>query len=80
MVANNIQKLRNHFSESLDFELVMGGLRPGGGDPWNAEMKSFLKEHWDHVKTASGQEFGYSLFERNEFDYDTEPPSRAVVG
>lgn len=78
-IANNVQKLRNHFSKTLDFELVMGGLRPGGGDPWNKEMKSFLREHWDHVKTASGQSFGYKLFEKEEFDYDTEPPSRAVV-
>ena len=41
-------------------------------------MKSFLKNHWQHVHQASGQPFGYELLEKEHFDYDTEPACRAV--
>lgn len=78
-IANSLSELKNKFKDSLSFELVMGGLRPGGGDPWNDEMKAFLKEHWGHVNDASGQEFNYGIFNKSHFNYDTEPPSRAVV-
>ena len=77
-IAGHLQKLKEEFSGELDFQVVLGGLRPGGGDLWNDEMKGFLREHWEHVETASGQPFNYNLLERDEFNYDTEPPSRAV--
>jgi len=56
----------------------MGGLRVGGGEAWNDQMKQFLKGHWQHVNEASGQEFNYSLFDKEAFNYDTEPACRAV--
>lgn len=63
----------------VPYRIVVGGLRPGGGDPWNGQFKDFLQHHWEEVNERSGQPFGYSLFEREEFDYDTEPACRAVV-
>jgi len=66
-------------SEKIPYRIVVGGLRPGGGDSWNQEFKDFLKHHWEEVNTRSGQPFGYELFERASFDYDTEPSCRAVV-
>ncbi len=65
--------------EGIPFTLVMGGLRPGGGEEWNAEFKSFLKHHWEEVNKRSGQPFGYDLFEQEYFQYDTEPACRATV-
>ena len=56
----------------------MGGLRPGGGELWNDEMKAMLREHWQHVDEASGQLFNYDLLDWDDFEYDTEPPARAV--
>ncbi len=73
-------KLRDHFiPEKIAFRVVAGGLRPGGGEAWNEEMKNFLRHHWEQVNAASGQPFGYDLMEREEFNYDTEPACRAVV-
>jgi putative protein-disulfide isomerase len=77
-IANHLQKLKAYFPQ-YKFTIVVGGLRPGGGDAWNDEMKEFLRHHWDEVKTRSGQPFGYDIFDKGEFNYDTEPPCRAVV-
>jgi len=65
--------------EGIPYRIVVGGLRPGGGDPWNQEFKDFLRHHWEEVHARSGQPFGYDLFERAAFNYDTEPSCRAVV-
>lgn len=72
-------QLRNHFAKEIAFRIVVGGLRPGGGDPWNDQMKSFLKHHWEEVNIRSGQPFGFKLFDLENFNYDTEPACRAVV-
>jgi len=79
-ISPELTKLRDHYREKeVGYRILVGGLRPGGGDPWNEEMKSFLKEHWGHVTEMSGQPFGYKLMEKDEFNYDTEPSCRAVV-
>lgn len=73
-------QLRDHFvSDKIAFKVLVGGLRPGGGDPWNDDMKNFLRHHWEQVSTASGQPFGYALMDLDDFNYDTEPSCRAVV-
>ncbi|MEM9337138.1 MAG: DsbA family protein [Bacteroidota bacterium] len=79
-ISPALMKLRNHYrGEEVSYRIVVGGLRPGGGDPWNDEMKDFLKTHWGHVEERSGQPFGYALMDQANFDYDTEPSCRAVV-
>ncbi len=77
-ITPSLQALKAHFAGTLDFELVMGGLRPGGGDPWTTQFKEMLRGHWQHVQQASGQPFNYGLFDIDQFNYDTEPPARAV--
>ena len=62
----------------VDFQLVMGGLRPFGTEKI-VDLKSFLRHHWDEVKNRSGQDFQYDILDNTNFIYDTEPPSRAVV-
>ena len=66
-------------SEGIPFKILMGGLRPGGGEEWNDEFKGFLRHHWEEVNKRSGQPFGFDLFELADFDYDTEPACRATV-
>jgi putative protein-disulfide isomerase len=63
----------------IPFTLVMGGLRPEGGDEWNSEFKNFIKYHWEEVNKRSRQPFGFDLFKQETFNYDTEPACRAVV-
>lgn len=74
-----IEQVREHFGEILPMKLLMGGLRPGTQDPMTPGMKEDIREHWRHVREASGQPFDFAFFDREDFVYDTEPPSRAVV-
>ena len=77
-ISNHLQELKEHFAEHK-FSIVLGGLRPGGGDPWDDNFKGFLKHHWEEVTARSGQPFGYKLFDRASFNYDTEPPCRVSL-
>ena len=65
--------------EGIPFTIVMGGLRPGGGDKWDSKFKDFLKHHWEDVNKRSGQPFGFDLFKQENFNYNTEPACRSVV-
>lgn len=67
-----------HKSE-INFAIMVGGLRVGGGQAWDAEFKDFLRHHWQQVEQRSGQKFSTTLFDLPEFDYDTEPACRAIV-
>ncbi|WP_162053913.1 DsbA family protein [Pontibacter pamirensis] len=64
---------------TMQFKLVMGGLRPGTEQPLDEQMKESIKHHWQDVEKISGQPIDYSFFEREDFVYDTEPGCRAVV-
>ncbi len=66
-------------AEGIEFTITMGGLRAGGGDPWNAAFKDFLRNEWRHIAQTTGQPFGYMLLEESHFNYDTEPACRAVA-
>ena len=66
-------------AQGIEFSITMGGLRAGGGDPWNAAFKGFLRNEWRHIAQATGQPFGFTLLEAAHFDYDTEPACRAVA-
>jgi len=35
-------------SENIPFKVLMGGLRPGGGEEWNDEFKGYLRHHWEN--------------------------------
>lgn len=77
-IAKELEQLKTNMQEDYDFQLIVGGLRPGGGDQWNTTFKDFLREHWTHVNEKSGQPFNFDLLEQEEFNYDTEPSCRAV--
>lgn len=66
-------------AEGIEFSVTMGGLRAGGGDPWNAAFKDFLRTEWQHIAQVTKQPFGLTLLDTPYFDYDTEPACRAVV-
>lgn len=66
-------------TNGIEFSITMGGLRAGGGDPWNLEFKNFLRNEWHHISQVTGQPFSFTLLEAPYFDYDTGPACRAVV-
>ncbi|WP_161887694.1 DsbA family protein [Pontibacter russatus] len=74
-----IKRLEAEQEGTLQFKLVMGGLRPGTEKPLDEPMKEQLKHHWQDVEKISGQPIDYNFFDREGFIYDTEPACRAVV-
>ncbi|MCW8895234.1 MAG: DsbA family protein [Sulfurimonas sp.] len=64
--------------KSIKFSVVLGGLRIGGGDEWNEQFKSFLKNEWQNIHQRTNQKFVYTLLELKEFNYDTEPACLGV--
>ncbi|UNM97054.1 DsbA family protein [Ignatzschineria rhizosphaerae] len=66
-------------ANALGFEIVVGGLRSGGGDQWNSQFKDFLRHEWQKIEETTGQPFAFKLLDLEYFNYDTEPSCRAVV-
>jgi len=78
-IAEELTKTVDHYEGKFDLEIIMGGLRAGGGEAWNQQFKDFLKHHWEDVGIRSGQPFKFDILGWDNFDYDTEPACRAVV-
>lgn len=74
-----IEAVRERFADEIPIRLILGGLRPGTTEPMDDAAKANIREHWDHVREASGQPFDFTFFERDGFVYDTAPACRAVV-
>ncbi len=64
--------------DNVDFEFVMGGLRPYNTETMT-DLANFLKHHWEEVGKRSGQLFQYDILKEASITYDTEPACRAVV-
>jgi len=77
-IAPELDNVKNHFGDKINYEVVLGGLRPYNKQNM-IELKDFLSDHWQHVNEASDQPFNYEILNSNEITYDTEPPCRAVV-
>ncbi|MEK7946242.1 DsbA family protein [Pigmentiphaga sp. YJ18] len=79
-LSPSLKVLEAHATErGIGFQITVGGLRAGGGDPWIDGFKRFLRKEWTHVAEATGQPFGFTLLDRPSFNYDTEPACRAIV-
>ncbi|MGB0840012.1 MAG: DsbA family protein [Chitinophagales bacterium] len=72
-----LSKVLEELSDTIDFEMVMGGLRPYGTQSMG-ELKSFLTHHWEEIGQLTNQSFKYDILDADLL-YDTEPSSRAVV-
>lgn len=62
----------------VEFQLILGGLRPYGKEPIKG-MKKFLLKHWVKIQESTGQPFSHDILDHDTFYYDTEPANRAVV-
>ena len=77
--APTVESIWQRFGDALPIRLMMGGLRPGTTKLLDEAGRRTIRQHWEHVREASGQPFDFRFFERENFIYDTEPASRAVV-
>tara|TARA_B100000513_G_scaffold194743_1_gene124068 strand:+ start:520 stop:1140 length:621 start_codon:yes stop_codon:yes gene_type:complete len=67
------------FGDRAPVRVMAGGLRPGEFRPMRGKDKEAVREHWEHVRDATGQPFDFSFFDQDSFVYDTEPACRALV-
>jgi len=77
--APELDQLVKQAQGHAQFQVVMGGLRPGTKEPWDEAMRGYIRHHWQDVEAKTGQPFDFARFEDNEFVYDSEPGCRAVV-
>ena len=77
--AGELERLKAHFKE-IEFQIVVGGLRPYTREEMDPALKRFLRKHWKEVHQRAGVPFSYDILEpETSFVYDTEKPCRAVV-
>ena len=74
-----IEAIRQNYSDRLNVELVLGGLRPGTKAPMGSAQREEILHHWQAVQRQTGQPFRFEGALPEGFIYDTEPASRAVV-
>ena len=74
-----VRQIHDKYKDKIKFTLVVGGLRPGGFQPMNEELKKTLSEHWKQVEQLTGQPFNYEFAVPERFVYNTEPSCRAAV-
>lgn len=76
--APTMDALVGHYS--IPMRLINGGLRPGpNAQVLEDGMRSYLRQAWQQVATATGQPFADGLLATDGWVYDTEYPARAVV-
>ena len=63
---------------AFEVTLALGALREDT-EPIRAEQRDYLRGAWTRVGEASGRPFAFGLLERDDFVYDTRPPSRALA-
>ncbi len=73
-----IQQVKETFADH-PIQMFMGGLSPGNTQLMDNAAKQEIRGHWQHVQQATGQSFDFEFFDRDDFIYDTEPASRAVI-
>ncbi|MFT5168840.1 MAG: putative protein-disulfide isomerase [Saprospiraceae bacterium] len=73
-----LTKIVEQLGDSIEFEMVMGGLRPYNTETMS-DLGDFLKEHWLQVNERSSQPFSYDILKDTAIVYDTEPACRAVA-
>ncbi|MFY0673215.1 MAG: DsbA family protein [Bacteroidia bacterium] len=76
--VNELNLVLANLAKNIDFEIVVGGLRPHGSETIK-EMKSFLSTQWQQVEERSGAIFNYNILDLCNLKYDTEPACRAIV-
>ena len=74
-----ITALRSKYADTLEFRLIVGGLRVGTPDPLPEHFKKEVLHHWHQVHDLTGQPFCFDFNLPEGFRYDTEPACRATV-
>jgi len=76
--SSEIKEVKKEFEGILDFQLVLGGLRPYGTEPITT-IRDYLIPHFDNLTKMTGLPIKNEILYDSSFILDTEPPSRAIV-
>ena len=52
--APELTRLQDHYQKQLDFEIILGGLRPFTEHTMTDKQKNFLREHWVEIQEMTG--------------------------
>lgn len=74
-----IEQIQQHYADQVTFQLLPGGLRAGTTQPFTAEKRAQILQHWHAVHIKTSQPFTFEQALPADFIYDTEPACRAVV-
>jgi len=74
-----LEEIRRLYQDRLTFQLMLGGLRPGNTERFDASRRGYILQHWHAVHERTGQPFNFDFQMGLRFTYDTEPASRATV-
>lgn len=74
-----LESLKGQYRGRLKVALILGGLRPGTRAAMPLKERDELLQHWHEVQALTGQPFQFYGVLVDDFIYDTEPASRAVV-
>ena len=74
-----IERIRTEYSQLLTIRLLLGGLRPGTKLPLAPAKRAEILYHWQSVQATTGQPFNFENALPENFIYDTEPASRALI-
>lgn len=77
--APQMEIVRAHFEDRLEYLTFSGGLRPFTREPMDAGFQAKLSGIYARIAEVSGQPFGATPSMQPGFVYDTEPASRAIV-
>lgn len=74
-----MKKLANQLPDNLNLHYIMGGLAPDSAEPMPAEMKEYIKHHWQTVAARTGATFNFDFWTKGEPRRSTYPSCRAVI-
>lgn len=74
-----MEAIQERYRKQVNIELLVGGLRPGNTERFDAHRRETILGHWRAVHNRTSQPFNFDFQMGEDFTYDTEPASRAVV-
>ncbi len=74
-----MEAIQEKYQREVHLELLVGGLRPGNTERFDAHRRDTILGHWRAVHERTAQPFHFDFHMGEDFTYDTEPASRAVV-
>jgi putative protein-disulfide isomerase len=76
---SELDKVLHQYADSLQIELVVGGMGIGNKKILDQEFKESLNDHWTQVHKHTGQVFDHKMINTKGLIYNSEPICQAIV-